>query len=162
MRRMDKGTQTGEMSRILRASAAAGIWNHVFFFGFPGETMAQAQETVDFVYAHQQEIHSASPGAFYLERYAPAERFAARYGIRSVARDPWRDLAIGYDYQVESGLDEATAELLVSRLVDVLGEVRRPQCYAHDAYRLLFASRLHAQGAPLPPWQAGESVRSEQ
>ena len=33
------------MSRILQESNDAGIWNHTFFFfGFPGETLEDAQE----------------------------------------------------------------------------------------------------------------------
>lgn len=152
VRRMDKGTRLGDVSRILRASAAAGIWNHAFFFfGFPGETIAHAQETVDFVYAHQEAIHSASPGAFYLERYAPAERFPARYGLRIVPA-PERDLAIGYDYVVTEGMEAATADLVATRLVEVLPEVRYGQYYAHDAYRLLYAGHLWTQGEAFPPW----------
>lgn len=157
MQRMHKGTRLAEMGRILREGAAAGIWNHVFFFfGFPGETLEQAQETVDFVYAHQGAIHSASPGAFYLERYAPVERNPARYGVSRVVRDPARDLAIGYDYEVERGLDAGMAELVVSRLLDVLPEKRFGQYYVHDVYRLLYAGHLRAQGAALPPWLADE------
>jgi len=157
MRRMAKGTDLAEMGRILRQSAAAGIWNHVFFFfGFPGETLEQAQETVNFVYAHQGAIHSGSPGAFYLERYAPAERFPARYGIRSVVRYPERDLAIGFDYEVGQGMDAEMAELVVSRLLDALPEKRFGQYYAHDVYRLLYASDLWERGSAFPPWLADE------
>ena len=39
------------MSRILVESADAGIWNHTFFFfGFPGETLEDAQKTVNFLF----------------------------------------------------------------------------------------------------------------
>jgi len=73
IQRMVKGTHREDVSRILHQSSEAGIWNHVFFFfGFPGETIDHAQETVNFVYEHQHAVHSASPGALLLERYAPA------------------------------------------------------------------------------------------
>jgi len=153
MRCMVKGTQREEMSRILHAAAHAGIWNHVFFFfGFPGETLAEAQETVNFVYAHQDAIHSASPGAFLLERYAPAHRFPERFGIQRIHTDPGRDLAIYFDYEAEQGLDERTANLLADRLIEQLPDKRNGQYYINDVYKLLYASELHTQKKPLPRW----------
>jgi len=153
MQRMIKGTQREEMSRILRGAASAGIWNHVFFFfGFPGETLADAQETVNFVYAHQDAIHSASPGAFLLERYAPAHRFPEKFGIRHIQTDPQRDLSIYFDYEADRGMDEHTANQLADRLIEQLPEKRNGQYYVNDPFKLLYASELHRQGHPLPRW----------
>jgi hypothetical protein len=153
MQRMIKGTQREDMSRILRSGATAGIWNHVFFFfGFPSETIADAQETVDFVYAHQDAIHSASPGAFLLERYAPAHRYPQRFGILHIHTDPRRDLAIYFDYESETGLDERTANQLVDGLIERLPDKRYGQYYVNDIYKLLYASELRRQGQPLPRW----------
>ncbi len=153
--RMHKGTERQTMSRILRDSATAGMWNHAFFFfGFPGETMEAAQETVDFLYAHQDAIHSASPGAFLLERYAPAHRDPASYGITRIQEDPVRDLAIYFDYDVASGLDEAMADRLASRLVDVLPNKAFGQYYVADSYRFLYASHLWDHGERFPLWLA--------
>jgi hypothetical protein len=151
--RMHKGTRVDTISRVLRDSAEAGIWNHAFFFfGFPGETMDAAQETVNFVYAHQDAIHSASPGAFLLERYSPAHQDPASYGITRIVENPDRDLAIYFDYEVASGLNESMADTLASRLVDVLPEKKFGQYYITDAYRLLYASHLWEQGEPMPLW----------
>jgi hypothetical protein len=153
MQRMIKGTQRDEMSRILASAAREGIWNHTFFFfGFPGETLADAQETVNFVYAHQNAIHSASPGAFLLERYAPAHRYPERFGIRRIQTDPQRDLAIYFAYETEQGLDEHTANLLAEKLIDQLPDKRYGQYYINDVYKLLYASELHSKGRPLPNW----------
>lgn len=154
IQRMVKGTRVPEMSRILRDSVAAGIWNHTFFFfGFPGETMAEAQETVNFVYAHQDAIHSASPGAFVLERYSPVARAPKRFGV-TIKDNPDRDLAIYFDYDVVSGLDEPMADTLAARLLDVLPQKQFGQFYAHDSHRFLYASALREKGQPLPLWLA--------
>jgi anaerobic magnesium-protoporphyrin IX monomethyl ester cyclase len=159
IRYMAKGTQLDTMSRILLESARAGIWNHTFFFfGFPGETIDHAQETVNFAYEHQQAIHSASPGAFVLERYAPVHRSPETYGVRRVIQDPDRDLAIYFDYEVEAGMDEEMAELAISRFVDSLPEKRFGQYYANDVYRFLYASHLRDQGVPFPSWLMAEEV----
>ncbi len=154
MKRMVKGTQLPVMSRILRDSTAAGIWNHTFFFfGFPGETMEEAQATVNFVYAHQDAVHSASPGAFLLERYSPVACSPKKYGV-TIREDPDRDLAIYFDYDVASGLDEPMADNLATRLIDVLPTRQFGQFYVHDSYRLLYAGTLHDKGQPLPLWLA--------
>jgi len=153
MQRMAKGTEREQVSRILLQSAAAGIWNHTFFFfGFPGETLDHAQETVNFIYEHKHAIHSASVGTFLLERYAPAYCEPARYGIKRIIRDSDRDLAIHFAYEVETGMDEALAELVVSRLVDVLPEKRFGQYYLNDVYRFLYASDLWERGLAMPLW----------
>jgi anaerobic magnesium-protoporphyrin IX monomethyl ester cyclase len=160
---MVKGTHREDMSRILHQSSEAGIWNHVFFFfGFPGETIDHAQETVNFVYEHQHAVHSASPGAFLLERYAPAYCDPKTYGIRRIVHDPDRDLAIHFDYEVESGMDEAMAELLVSRFVDVLPEKRFGHYYVNDVYRFLYVSDLRERGMALPPWLVPEEMAVSQ
>ncbi len=153
IKRMVKGTLKEEMSRVLHDAAAAGIWNHTFFFfGFPGETLADAQETVNFIYAHQDAIHSASPGAFTLERYAPAHLFPEQFGILSYEVDPQRDLAIYFDYTAAEGMQEDEANLLVERLIDQLPDKRYGQYYINDIYKMFYASELHRQDEPLPRW----------
>lgn len=153
--RINKGTQIEQVERILHESAEAGIWNHLFFFfGFPGETMDDAQATVDLVYRHGREIHSASPGTFLLERYAPVHLNWRKYEIGRIIDPSEKDLAIYYDYEVRSGLDEATAERAVEGLLGVLPQKQFGQYYIHDSYRFLYASYLKRQGKPLPPWIA--------
>jgi anaerobic magnesium-protoporphyrin IX monomethyl ester cyclase len=159
MRYMAKGTQLDSMRQVLQDSARAGIWNHTFFFfGFPGETIDHAQETVNFVYEQQQAIHSASPGAFVLERYAPVHRSPETYGIRRVVQDPDKDLAIYFDYEVEDGMNQAMADLVVSRFVDSLPEKRFGQYYINDAYRFLYASHLRDHGISFPSWLVADEV----
>jgi hypothetical protein len=154
---MRKGTQRETMSRILKQGAQAGIWNHTFFFfGFPTETLAEAQETVNFVYAHQDSIHSASPGEFVLERYSPVYLHPAGFGVKRLIAQPEQDLAIYFDYELESGLDADMAHTIVERLLDVLPTKRYGQYYLHDVNRFLYASHLYAQGQPFPLWLADE------
>ena len=156
---MDKGTQRETMGRILGESTAAGIWNHTFFFfGFPTETMADAQDTVNFVYAHGDAIHSASPGEFVLERYSPVHLAPQKYGVRRIVERPEKDLAIYFEYELESGLDEQMAKTITERLLDVLPGKRFGQYYAQDTYRLLYAGALHEQGQPLPGWLMDEAA----
>jgi hypothetical protein len=71
--------------------------------------------------SHQDVIHSASPGAFLMEIYSPACEHPRNFGV-TIHGDPQHDLAIYFDYDVESGMDEQTA------------------------------SQLHRRGQPLPRW----------
>jgi len=163
MQAMIKGTEVAQMSRILQESTAVGIWNHTFFFfGFPGETIENAQETVNFLYEHKPYIHSAALGTFLMERYSPAHRYPQSFGVRLILEDPDKDLAIYFDYEVEKGMDETMAALVEAHFLNALPEKPYPQFYVSDVYRFLYASFLSNHKLPLPPWLAKEAVTSEQ
>ncbi|MFC1959254.1 B12-binding domain-containing radical SAM protein [Chloroflexota bacterium] len=155
---MVKGTDLEHMSRILLESAEAGIWNHAFFFfGFPGETMDDAQATVNFLFNHKPMIHSAALGTFLMERYSPAHRFPGQYGVKRIIEEPDKDLAIYFDYEVDTGIDMQLAETIMERFIDTLPARSYPQFYANDIYRFLYASHLAEQSLPMPPWLAPAS-----
>lgn len=155
---MVKGTQLEHMSRILRESSQAGIWNHTFlFFGFPGETIDHAQETVNFLYRHKNYVNSAALGTFLMERYSPAHRFPDLYGVTRIVESPDKDLAIYFDYEVADGMDAAMAERVEASFIAALPSKRYPQFYASDVYRFLYASHLSDQGIAPPPWLVPET-----
>lgn len=151
--RMVKGVKLEHMHRILRESNAAGIWNHTFFFfGFPGETIEDAQQTVNFLFEHKYHVNSAAFGTFLLERDAPAHRSPASFGITRVIEPPEKDLAIYFDYEVSSGMDDRMADFVAERFIDSLPEKPYPQFYVNDVYRFLYACHLSRQGVAPPPW----------
>ncbi|MEZ4659476.1 MAG: radical SAM protein, partial [Caldilineaceae bacterium] len=155
MDQMVKGTQLPHVDRILGESAEAGIWNHTFFFfGFPGETLQDAQQTVNFLYKHKEHIHSAAMGTFLMERYSPAHRAPHAFGVKRIIEEPDKDLAIYFDYEVEAGMDDKMADLVAERFLDTLPDKRYPQYYVSDVYRFLYASYLSERQLPKPPWLA--------
>jgi hypothetical protein len=158
MQRMLKGTQLDHMHRILQESTAAGIWNHTFFFfGFPGETLDDAQKTVNFLYEHKQHIHSAGFGTFLLEIDAPVHRSPASFGVTRVIERPEQNLAIYFDYETAEGMDSQMVDLLASRFLESLPKKHFPQFYFNDIYRLLYACHLSRTGHPPPPWLIEET-----
>lgn len=158
MDRMIKGTKTEDMSRILKESTQAGIWNHTFFFfGFPGETLADAQETVNFLFEHKPYIHSAAMGTFLMERYSPAHRFPERFGVSKILEEADKDLAIYFNYEVSEGIDNDLAERIADRFIDTLPTKSHPQFYANDVYRFLYASHLSEHYTPMVPWLIPET-----
>jgi radical SAM superfamily enzyme YgiQ (UPF0313 family) len=145
-----KGTTLPVASRILREGAAAGIWNHVFlFFGFPGETETEAEETMSFIDDNATNVHSICSGTFLLEKYASISENPERYGITAMTSAPHHDLTFYYDYSVKEGMDAADALVVEERFIERLPEKRYAHFYFHDTYRFLFASHLRGKG-PLP------------
>ncbi len=159
MDQMVKGTQLPHVDRILEEAADAGIWNHTFFFfGFPGETIEDAQETVNFLYRHKHHINSAAMGTFLMERYSPAHRFPESFGVKRIIEDPNKDLAIYFEYEVESGMDENLSDRVAERFLETLPDKRYPQFYVSDVYRFLYASHLSERSIPKPPWLVPEEA----
>ncbi|MDZ4721554.1 MAG: radical SAM protein [Roseiflexaceae bacterium] len=153
MQKMVKGTQLEHMHRILRESTAAGIWNHTFFFfGFPGETLDDAQQTVNFLYEHKQHVNSAAFGTFLLEIDAPAHRYPASFGITKVIEHAEKDLAIYFDYEIAAGMDNSMAERVADSFLESLPDKPYPQFYVNDVYRFLYACHLSREQTPPPPW----------
>ena len=158
---MVKGTELEHMSRILHESNDAGIWNHTFFFfGFPGETLDDAQETVNFLYEHKRLINSAALGTFLMERDSPAHRFPGTYKVSRVIEEPEKDLAIYFDYEVAEGLDAKMADLIMERFISTLPDKAYPQFYANDVYRFMYACYIDEQRASMPPWLVPNSVQT--
>ncbi len=158
MDKMIKGTKLDQMHRILTDSYEAGIWNHTFFFfGFPGETIEDAQQTVNFLYEHKGHVNSAALGTFLMERYSPAHRFPKQFGVSNIIEEEDKDLAIYFDYEVESGIDNDTAERIMDGFLDRLPDKQNPQYYVSDVYRFLYASHLKEKGKDLPAWLMPES-----
>ena len=156
LRRMVKGTQSTAISRILRQSRGAGIWNHIFvFFGFPGESIEDVQATVNFLYAHKGDIHSAAFGTFMLQQYSPAYELPDQYGLVRTVPGAKRDLAVYLNYQVENGIDQRTAENLVARFTAAHPVTGFAHFYIDDTWRFLHASRLTSAGARFPGWLNG-------
>jgi anaerobic magnesium-protoporphyrin IX monomethyl ester cyclase len=153
---MVKGTKLDHIRRILQESHDVGIWNHTFFFfGFPGETIDDAQDTANFVFENGERINSAALGTFLLERYAPAHAYPHAFGIKRVIENPEADLGFYFDYEVESGLDAATADVVAARFEESIPPKQFPQFYVSDVYRFLYAAHLSELGAALPAWIGG-------
>jgi len=149
--RMHKGIELDTARRILREGAAAGIWNHTFFFfGFPGETPQEAEETIRFFRENAAHIHSACTGTFLLERHSAIAARPAEYGVSRITHPYDRDMPFYYDYQADCGVDAHAAEQIESGFLDTLPQKDKPHLYYHDIYRFLYASQFRP-GEPFPP-----------
>jgi anaerobic magnesium-protoporphyrin IX monomethyl ester cyclase len=72
LRLMQKGVDPEVRLSLLRQAAAAGLWNFAYvFFGFPTETVAEAQQTIDFICDHTDIVHSYGRSVFTLGKHCP-------------------------------------------------------------------------------------------
>ncbi|HET9660117.1 MAG TPA: radical SAM protein, partial [Thermomicrobiales bacterium] len=101
---MHKNNTKETMIRNLSDATSAGIWMHNFlFFGFPGETDEDAQETYDFVLTNSDIISSFGTAVFVLEHNAPIFHHLRDFGveIRPSALD---DVDVYYEFDLTSGI----------------------------------------------------------
>ncbi len=107
---MDKATTTEIMTKHLQLTADAGIWNHCMgFFGFPGETKEEAWQSVQFLEANKDHVHSLGFGTFDLGRHNPVARHPEKWGVTAYKNPEW-DLALDYYYTVKHGMSIEEAE----------------------------------------------------
>ena len=107
---MDKATTTEIMTKHLKYTAEAGIWNHCMgFFGFPGETREEAWQSVQFLEQNKDYVHSLGFGTFDLGRHNPVAKHPERWGVTAYKNPEW-DLALDYYFTVKEGLSIEEAE----------------------------------------------------
>ncbi|GEM_PF-395895 len=149
---MRKGTIAQKIPPILNSAREAGIWNLLFvIFGFPTETKAEWQSTLDFIESCRESIHALSRSRFILLEGSDAFVNPKRYGIKRVIDRPQRDpVSIAYDYEVTEGLtQEETAVMFQESLARLSDIGRSPWFGQFRDHMLLFASRQ--KEAPLQP-----------
>lgn len=102
---MDKATKLDAIETNLRMSSEAGIWNHVMgFFGFPGETREEAEDSKNFVLKNREDIHSLGFMTYVLGKYSPVAFEPEKYGVSYYKNPDW-DLAMDYYFTLEKGLN---------------------------------------------------------
>jgi anaerobic magnesium-protoporphyrin IX monomethyl ester cyclase len=95
---MDKHVKKSVIENNLQLAAAAGIWNHVMaFYGFPGETRDEAEETRRFLLDNKANIHSVELFYFVAYRHTPMVRNPDKFGI-TIHRQEEYDLPLDYYY----------------------------------------------------------------
>lgn len=110
LRLMDKATTTEIMTKHLKYTAEAGIWNHCMgFFGFPGETREEAWSSVQFLEQNKEHVHSLGFGTFDLGRHNPVAKNPEKFGVTAYKNPEW-DLALDYYFTVKQGLSIEEAE----------------------------------------------------
>lgn len=114
---MKKNNSEKTMVSNLTDAAEAGIWMHCFvFFGFPGETEAEAQKTYDFILSNSNIIGTFGCGTFALEHGAPIMRHLRDFGVETTTHQKTSTIDVYYGYKPSSGIDARSASHWAKKL----------------------------------------------
>lgn len=109
---MEKGTDVATMSSVVTQFGEAGIavWL-LFFLGHPGESETDAEQTLQFIVAHQPLIVAATGGGFVLTEHSPISADPSTWGVRVVDSQnaDCFSLAVKFD---RTSVDDAMVERL--------------------------------------------------
>jgi len=99
---MDKHVKKSVIENNLLQAAQAGIWNHVMaFYGFPGETREEAEETRRFLLDNKEHINSVELFYFVAYRHTPMVRNPEKFGI-TIHKQEEYDLPLDYYYTLNA------------------------------------------------------------
>jgi len=116
---MGKGSTARSAGEVCARVHAAGIWDHVYaLFGFPGETAAEAAETIEFLYGHRLDISSLGISNFSLGRGSAVACNPEKYAIARVDDGPETDYKLYFPYEVSHGLTYGEGEEWARRCAD--------------------------------------------
>lgn len=154
---MDKATTAEVMTKHLKLTAEAGIWNHCMgFFGFPGETKEEAWQSVQFLEENKDHVHSLGFGTFDLGRHNPVAKHPEKWGVTAYKNPEW-DLALDYYYTVKHGMSIEEAE----RVFEQFERNHNPgwdlRLYTRE-YIFLYISRFGLGKLPELQYQAVKTV----
>ena len=144
--RIDKGGNPGLYSAVLKLCKEHEIFTIVMFFsGFPGETLAQAHETLRFVQNNFKYIDGWGNGAFSLQGGSAVFYNPESYGVTDIRKPEGLDLAEYYDYEVSSGLTQSSA----SQISQSIKRVREgdPKYAVALPREVTFARLLQGEGS---------------
>ena len=154
---MDKATTAEVMTEHLKLTAEAGIWNHCMgFFGFPGETKEEAWQSVQFLEANKDHVHSLGFGTFDLGRHNPVAKHPEKWGVTAYKNPEW-DLALDYYYTVKNGMSIEEAE----RVFEQFEQHHNPgwdlRLYTRE-YIFLYISKFGLEKLPELQYQSVKTI----
>lgn len=110
---MSKGTSKDTAIEVCRNVFGAGIWNHVYLMlGFPGETLEEATETIEFLATGQDKIRSFFVENFSLGKGSIIYKNPERFGVTKINDGPENEFRLSCGYSVSSGITPGEASEL--------------------------------------------------
>jgi radical SAM superfamily enzyme YgiQ (UPF0313 family) len=142
---MRKGVQREVMIEVIDNCHRAGInvWV-LFFLGFPGETAAEARETLAFLAEHKEKIVSATGGTFVLLRHCAVQEELDSFELSARPLPGDKDLALALPHE-RHGLPDRALQEMIDRFMD--GEGREFRGIAPvEAHGLFLTHEQFKQG----------------
>jgi len=143
---MRKKTDVERNKSIIREAARAGIAVHLQnFIGFPGETIDEAGDTVDFLVSMKDSVSSFALATYQLAEYSPVHLDPEAFGVSGIEpRDP-DELIPQYSFSTRYGPDARGLRRAYDEAAERLGRAYRLDDDFLDgpvgAHALLFYTR---------------------
>ncbi len=123
---MVKGTDNTLTEQVFTNLHEADIFTFAFlFFGFPGETLETATETLNFVRKNQRVINSIGNGVFILKKTTPLFRNYKAHGITPYQQDLEDDWSSSIRFDIENAMSTEQATLFNQRFREEMGMTYR-------------------------------------
>lgn len=120
--KMVKGTENAITEAVFRNLHQAGIFTFAYlFFGFPGETLETATETLQFIRKNQEFINSLGSGVFILQKTTPIFKNHQAFGITPNAQDVQDDWSSLIRFEIENAMDTEQATTFHQRFREEMG-----------------------------------------
>jgi anaerobic magnesium-protoporphyrin IX monomethyl ester cyclase len=117
--KMVKGTDNSITETVFQNLHEDDIFTFAFlFFGFPGETLETASETVRFIRKNQASINSLGSGVFILQKTTPIFRNHQAFGITPNQQDLEDDLSCVIRFDIENAMNTEQAVLFHRRFIE--------------------------------------------
>ncbi|MEI6577944.1 MAG: radical SAM protein [Eubacteriales bacterium] len=111
MEQINKGVNYNKRLEIMKNAEKAGIWNHVaYMVGFPTETEAEAQLTLNILRNHRDIVNSCYISKFSFKKNAPIAKCPEAYNITYFKSKG--DMQLDYEYE-SNGMSDSDKKLLV-------------------------------------------------
>jgi anaerobic magnesium-protoporphyrin IX monomethyl ester cyclase len=114
---MRKGISIEQVFEVCQNVHSAGIWNHLFiFYGFPTETLNEAEQTSSFLRANKGVIRSFSGGNFVLSKGSDVANHPEEYGACKRQADNG-EFQVTFDYETVTGITQREAQEISEKAV---------------------------------------------
>ena len=132
-----------EVERVLQDARHAGLMNLIFImFGFPTETEAEFNETLNFLRKNQDYINALSKGKFVLAEGSLIQKKPEKFAITEI-REAAESRVYNriFDYQVSKGLGPGEVSALYEKSLNYLESIGfTPRFGAYREHFLAYAA----------------------
>lgn len=123
---MSKGTNSKDVSQVLKDAKRAGITNVLYImFGFPTETKEEFLDTIKFLEDNQDNIDLISTSVFGLQQNTAVYNNPENYSITNIKEKPRTILEPKIEYEVSTGLSSEEASKLRKKYKKTLEKINK-------------------------------------
>ena len=119
--RMDKGSSPENINKVLKNFSDAGILTHGFIIiGFPGETIEDADDTINFIKDNSEILHLVGVSKFSLGVKSKIAQNFTMYPIVNLSSNVNHELSPDLNYNIVDGMTKEEIDQGYNRIKEIL------------------------------------------